>query len=113
MKVPGLAGTAISSALAIVARGMGLCPVVGALLGPDRPSGLIGGLGVKASSPGPQQMWHPANPLAYTTDVQQPCPFAPCIVQNPQILVEVNVLFLELINFLGANQFDCIHKGRR
>ena len=51
MKVPGLAGTAVSSALANVASCTGLSSVVGALLGPDRLSGLIGGVGECTSSP--------------------------------------------------------------
>ena len=51
MKVPGLAGTAVSSALANVASCTGLSSLVGALMGPDRLSGLIGGVGECTSSP--------------------------------------------------------------
>ncbi len=51
MNMPELAGTAIPPSTIVVAGCTKLCPVVGSLLDSDRLSGLIGGVGVGASSP--------------------------------------------------------------
>jgi len=75
LAVPELAGTTLSSAAFIATGCTRLCPWIGSWAGPDRLSGLIGGVGVGASSPRSPANVASGESIGVHYHVQQTCPF--------------------------------------